>query len=133
MTTTTTAEVSSRKHILPAPSAQEGELGRVRETMGDKGTGMEKETGMGMGMERLPQTTMGIITPAASLIEEQRITIDRVKEERQLQLLREEQEEKGLLKEESAGSMPQWWWFTYDANWTVHSSTSPVEPHQTAS
>ena len=67
---------------------------------------MEKETGMGMGMKRLPQTTMGIITPAASLIEEQRITIDRVKEERQLQPLREEQEEKGLLKEESAGSTP---------------------------
>ena len=68
---------------------------------------MEKETGMGMGMERLPQTAMGIITPAASLIEEQRITIDRVKEERQLQLLREEREEQGLLKEEeSAGSTP---------------------------
>jgi len=99
MTTTTPAEVSSRKHILPAPSAQEEELGRVREMMGDKGTGM------GMGMERVLQTTMGIITPAASLIEaykrrereqqEQRITIDRVKEEPQLQLLREEREEKG--------------------------------------
>jgi hypothetical protein len=69
MTITTTAEVSSRKHVLPAPSAQEGELGRVRETMGGKGTGMEKEKGMGMGMERVPRTTMGIITPAASLIE----------------------------------------------------------------
>ena len=48
-----------------------------------------------------------------------------MKEERQLQLLREEQEEKGLLKEESAGSMPQWWWFTYDAVW--RGSTGEVE------
>ena len=52
---------------------------------GQQGNGNGKGNGNGNG--KVPQTTMGIVAPAASLIEEQRITIDRVKEERQLQLL----------------------------------------------